>query len=57
MEQKPEKKAILFRRITGIGAIIIGGLGLVLPILPGILLITAGIALLGNSYIGSKHKK
>jgi uncharacterized protein YqgC (DUF456 family) len=42
--------AAKFREICGIGLVAIGVLGLLLPVLPGIPIIVAGVALLGTRH-------
>jgi uncharacterized protein YqgC (DUF456 family) len=40
-----------FRTISGIGLLILGGLGLILPVIPGLVFIAAGVAVLGADHI------
>jgi hypothetical protein len=39
------------RTAAGIGLLILGGLGLVLPVMPGLVFIAAGVAVLGTDHV------
>ena len=51
------EKNNVFRKIAGVGLIFFGTIGLFLPFLQGILMITAGIYLLDNNWITGQFKR